>query len=110
MEERMAVEAALFRLKPGTDRAAFLRAAEAVTEDLRRMPGYVDRELSEGDDGRWLDLLHWASIEAAQTAAEAILRAPRSHPFMAMLDPASVTLIHLNPALVDRGVASPSTE
>ncbi len=95
MDDQTAVEAALFRSKPGTDREAFLAAAEAVTEDLRGMPGYLDRELSEDDDGQWLDLVHWASLDAAQRAADSILQAPRSRPFMAMLDPESITLLHL---------------
>ncbi len=95
MEDETAVEAALIRLKPGTDHAGFLAASEAVTEDLRGMPGNLNRGLSEGDDGRRLDLLHWASLDEARRAAEAILRAPRSRPFMEMLDPESITLLHL---------------
>ncbi len=107
MEDQTAVEAALFRLRPGTDRVAFLTAAEAVTIDLRRMPGYLDRELSEGDDGRWLDLVHWASMDEARRAADAILHAPGSRPFMEMLDPESITLLHLRRSRVhDRSPAA----
>jgi len=93
-ETTVAIEAAIFSLRRGTDRAEFLAAAEAVTADVRRMPGFLDRELAEGEDGRWLDLLHWASLEDARRAAAEIMRSPASRPFMEMLDPESISMMH----------------
>ncbi len=110
MEHLTAVEAALFRLKPSTDREAFLAAEEAVTEDLRRMSGYLDRELSDGDDGQWLDLVHWASLDEPRHAVDAILHAPRSRPFMKMLDPERITLLHLRRSRVDDRLTAASRQ
>jgi hypothetical protein len=69
------VEWAPFRLAPGVTSEALLDAAQRLNEDfLLRQPGFLGREVLEGPDGEWVDLLHWtdgASAEAAmQRAAE----------------------------------------
>lgn len=98
MADGTVVEVAMFGLKQGVDRGAFLRAVEATSTFLREeMSGFRDRELLEGDDGRWLDVIHWASHDEALAAAAAILESPRSRPFIEAIDPTSVTLLHVRP-------------
>lgn len=95
------VEIVIFSLKPGVQTEVFLRAAEAVTLELSAMPGFLNRELSH-DGERWVDYIHWASLEQAQAASQALLGRPAAQPFIEMIDPASALMLHTRP-VVDSG-------
>ena len=99
MAETMVAEVVLFWLKPGVERETFLAAAEATTAFLREeMGGFRERELMEDGSGRWLDVVRWASLEEAQAAAAAFATSMRSRAFVEMIDPESMTMLHLRPA------------
>ena len=102
MGNETAVEVVMYRLKPETDRGAFLASSETLTEIVRGMKGYRDRELSESDDGQWLDVLHWDRMEDALQAADAIMATPEAQRFMEHVDPDSITMLHFRQVSVDR--------
>ena len=91
------LEVAMFRLKDGTDQEAFLSASDATMSALRSYSGFIRREVFKSEDGQWLDLLYWTSLEEAMSAAEQILDDPSCHPFLEMLDMPSLTMLHLHP-------------
>ena len=68
MQNGLTVELVTFKLNEGADEAAFLQAADAVMADIRQLPGYVRRELLKGDDGQWIDVVHWRSRADALAA------------------------------------------
>ena len=88
------LELVTFRLAPGTDRAAFLAAAEATADLIRCQPGFQARMLTEGPDGRWSDIVTWASPDAATTAAKVVMADPAFAPFCALIDMASASMSH----------------
>ena len=87
-------EVVTFRLAAGTTEAGFLAAARATGPVAAAQPGYLGRHLSRGDDGSWTDHVLWQSRGAAEAAAAAVMTDPAFAPFMAAIDPASVTLRH----------------
>ena len=88
------LETVTFRLLPGTDPAAFLAAAAATAGPVARQPGFRDRRLVQGDDGRWTDLVAWSDLAAAQAAAEAIMAEPAFAAFAALIDPEGMEMRH----------------
>lgn len=63
------VEWAPFRLAPGVDEATLRAASEALQRGfLAKQPGFLRRDLLKGRDGQWVDLVFWASQEAADQA------------------------------------------
>ena len=97
MPQRPVLEVVLFKLKPGADDAAFLAASEAVMPDLRAMRGFIRRELFKDTDGRWMDTVHWQSLDDAHRAAEAFLGLPCAQTLIALIDEPSITMLHLEP-------------
>lgn len=83
------VEIVLFRLKEGIRREDFLQAADALMLDLRRMSGYIERELLSDASGQWVDLVRWRSLDEALAAAEQFNTLPSARPFSAMIEPPS---------------------
>jgi hypothetical protein len=88
------IELVTFRLNPGTDRAAFLAAARATEAVLRRQPGFRARMLAEGEGGIWSDIVTWASLADATTAASTVMSDADFAPFGAMIDGPSVRMSH----------------
>jgi Antibiotic biosynthesis monooxygenase len=97
MTQPPVLEVVLFKLKPGEDEAAFLAASEAVMPDLRAMRGFIRREVFKDADGRWMDTLHWQSLEDAHRAAEVFLGLPCAQTLIALIDEPSMTMLHLEP-------------
>jgi hypothetical protein len=94
------LEFAQFRLIPGADPAALTTAARAMGPWLAARPGYLARQLVQGPDGTWTDVVHWQSAEHAHAAGEALMQSPEAAPMMALIDPASVVLRHDSLVLV----------
>ena len=94
------LEMVSFRLVPGTEPAGFVTLAKATEPLLRRQPGYVSRRLVHSPDGLWTDIVEWASLDAALTAARVVPADPGFAPFVAAIDMATVSMAH--PALAWR--------
>lgn len=94
------LECVVFELNDGVDRTEFLTAADGVSAWVRTQPGFVSRELFEVDGGRWVDLVRWSTMPDATSAADRIGESAACGRFMAMLDVASVQMLHGHPAMV----------
>jgi heme-degrading monooxygenase HmoA len=110
MTDSLTVEITSFKLKPGVDDAAFLRAAEAMASDLQAVPGFVRRELLHGDEGLWIDVVHWRSLSEALAAMDFVMTKPSTGPFMAALDESSIAMQHLQQVMVDEGSTAGTVE
>ncbi|WP_051303813.1 antibiotic biosynthesis monooxygenase family protein [Calidithermus chliarophilus] len=94
-----AIEVVVFKLKEGVSDEAFLQAAAALNPELKRMPGFLKRELGKDAGGTWVDILHWSSLEAAMQALEGMADAPGMAPFMELIDAAQDSMLHVEPRL-----------
>lgn len=64
------IELVRFRLKEGKTSADWLKANEKINDWMKAQPGFRFRSLSETDDGEWMDMVYWESLEAATAAGE----------------------------------------
>lgn len=64
------IELVRFRLRQGRTAAEWLDVNEMINEWLRTQSGFRMRSLSETEDGEWIDILCWESVEAAEAASE----------------------------------------
>lgn len=64
------IELVRFRLQQGKTVADWLKANEKINEWTKAQPGFRFRSLSETDDGEWIDMIYWGSLEAATAAGE----------------------------------------
>lgn len=88
------LEIVRFHLAAGVDSADFLRHAARVDALLDATPGFLRRDLAEGDDG-WTDIVHWATPEDAHAAAASLPAHPEAADFMAAIDPSGLRMEHL---------------
>lgn len=87
-------EIVTFRLRPGTDPAAFLAAAAATASAVRAAPGFLRRSLTEDGAGGWTDRVEWASRAEAEAAAAQVMADPAFAPFAALIDMDTMAMRH----------------
>ncbi|MEI9404323.1 hypothetical protein [Mesorhizobium argentiipisi] len=87
------LEIVTFRLKPGTE-AGFVANNGIMTDWLAREPGFLSRHLGRREDGSWVDVVRWQSMERAQAAADRIIAEIGDSEAMQAIEPASVAMSH----------------
>jgi len=87
------IELVTFRLARGSGQQ-FVDANAAVSDWLKRQPGFVSRHLAERDDGSFLDIVFWASHEAALAASARLPEEMGQDETLTMIDPMSIDMSH----------------
>ncbi|TGP53961.1 hypothetical protein EN873_12375 [bacterium M00.F.Ca.ET.230.01.1.1] len=92
------LEIVTFRLKPGTE-AGFVASNGLVSDWLARQPGFLSRHLGRREDGTWVDIVRWRSMEQARAAADRIMAEIGDSEALQAIEPASVDMSHAEIAL-----------
>jgi hypothetical protein len=90
----MIMEIVRFNAVAGTSDAALNHAATEGRDWLARQPGFIGRHLCREGEG-YIDLVTWADMESAQSAASLVMSEPSFRGFMALIDGPSVRMNHL---------------
>lgn len=95
MSQQPTLEVVLFRAKMGVSDEQVLHGSAQIQHWLEGAAGYVKREVSKGDDGQWVDIVHWRSLVDAQQAAQQLMADPAAADLMSFIDPESITMLHV---------------
>ena len=88
------LEIVRFRLRDDATPETFIRAAADSVAAISACPGFLSRRLVHDGAGGWTDVVEWADMASAQTAAQAVLTNPALAPFLSMIDETSVEMAH----------------
>lgn len=92
------VEVVLMRAKPEVTKAQVLEAAVGAKDDMDALPGLISRELLYNDeDGQWVDVVYWESMEHATNAINIANQKPNILKLFSLLDDSSVQMMHQRP-------------
>jgi len=92
----MVIELAQFKTKSGVTDAEVLAASqEAHDRFLAKQKGYVSRELLKSSEDEWVDIVHWETMEDAQTAMNSFIGHPSTKKFGEVIDPSTIKMMHL---------------
>jgi hypothetical protein len=95
MSQQPVIELVLMKPANGVDDAALLKACDDIMPFLREAGGYLRRQVLRSDDGQWVDVVYWNSLEEALQAADPIMSTPAGQQLGAVLDGPSVRVFHL---------------
>lgn len=95
MSQQPILEVVLFRAKAGVSDEQVLQGSAQIQPWLAGAPGYLKRAISKDDSGQWVDIVHWRTLAEAHQAAEKLMAEPSAAAFMAVIDPESVTMLHV---------------
>jgi hypothetical protein len=96
------IELVRFRLKQDKTAADWLKANEKINDWIKVQPGFRFRSLSETDDGEWIDMVYWESLEAAKASGAKFGDevGPACEP---LIDMTSVVVSHSKAHMMQRG-------
>lgn len=87
---------AQFKMKVGVSEDEVLAASQEAQDGfLAKQKGYVSRELLKSSEGEWVDIVHWETMEDAQTAMNSFMGHPSTKKFGEVIDPSSIKMMHL---------------
>lgn len=90
------MEVVLFKGLDGVSSEQMWREAQAVSPRLERFAGFISHSFGVGEDGRFVDVVHWQDRASALSAAEQVLSCPQCQGFFALIDPSSVQMMHFD--------------
>jgi hypothetical protein len=91
-------EVVIFGLQGGASREAFVADIPSTDAFLARQPGFLGRTLlAEAGGSRWVDLVRWESVEAADRAFQGFERECGSGAFARAIDQSSVVALRAAP-------------
>lgn len=94
MTDSIIAEIVTFRIRPGHSSADVVAAARDLEPFLATCPGFLSRNLVQGEDGTWTDHVLWSNLANAKAAGARIMSDPNAAAFMAMIDGPSVVMSH----------------
>ncbi|MCM2680192.1 hypothetical protein [Echinimonas agarilytica] len=89
------IELVSFKLTSTANEAEFYALQPALNEWVAAQPGFHYRTLVKDNDHGFLDIVHWASLDAAKTAAEDVMSQHFMAQMMPMIDAESVNMRHI---------------
>ena len=94
MSRQVAVAMVHVKAKAGVKDEAIIAAAQEVQDAfLRSQPGYLSRELLKvQEDGTWIDVVHFQTMEEAQRSLHAMMSEPSVQKMQGLTDPATFRL------------------
>ncbi len=95
MDDNVAYEVGMFRVRDGVADEEVIAAAEKLHRDfLSSYDGVIYRELMKAADGTWIDTVHWESVGAFAKAAADVFTHPGAAGLMALIDMSSLVWFH----------------
>lgn len=95
------IEFAKFKLKPEISDAAFLTAERNIRNGkIRLQPGYLGREVGQGENGEWYVVIRWEAPENGAAWTPIFMQDPDGQAFAGCLDFSSMRQEHFSTATV----------
>ena len=89
------IEIVEFKLNENASDVDLTKTHEGLERFLLAQSGFLYRSLSKQEDGRYIDIVYWASLDDAEKASDAIMQDPNGQAMIALCDMESVTMKHL---------------
>lgn len=88
------IEQVRFRAKDPEADQQMAEAAWAAQPGIEQLPGFVSRQFGRAEDGSWIDIVRWKTLQHAKAAAATAGSDPVISGFFGLIDMASVQMCH----------------
>ncbi len=90
------IEVVKFKLKEGITHAQGERKLLQLDECIKHFEGFIERNLSSNEDGEWVDIVYWETLQQALAAAEQASKDPKALESFAVIDESTIVMQHYN--------------
>lgn len=92
--EAKTIEVVTFDVKAGVSKKEASRKLAGLNELVKNYEGFIKRDLSCNEDGKWVDIVYWTSKELALKAASEVASNEKAAEIFAIIDENSVKMNH----------------
>ncbi|WP_416398886.1 antibiotic biosynthesis monooxygenase family protein [Allohahella sp. A8] len=89
-----AIEVVVFQPRAGVSAQDVETAAQSITPVLESLDGYISRDFGRADGGRYIDVVRWRDLSAAQAAADKVMQEPACGAFFSLIDETQMQMTH----------------
>ena len=90
-----ALEIVIYKTKDGVSDADFIKAGADMEEHFaKKQKGFVRRTLAKSENGDWVDVVYWDTMDDALKASEAAMKSLVCAPMFGMVDDDSIKMYH----------------
>lgn len=94
METATIVELVLFKTNEGVSIEEGKNAMLKLNDCVANFPGFVSRKTAVDEEGQFLDLVLWTSMEAATSASEKVMADESLKPIFGVINQEEMTFKH----------------
>ncbi len=91
------LEIVIYKTKDGVNDFDFIKMGVEIEENfIKKQKGFIKRTFAKSENGDWVEVIYWETMEDATKASEAAMKSPVCMPMFGMLDDASVKMHHFD--------------
>lgn len=95
------IEIVIFKTLPEYAKEEVINSAKAVMPVVEKLGGFLGRKMAISNDNQiWADVIFWKDMDAAQFAAQEVLKSETCGKFFATIDESSMKMLHLTPVIM----------
>lgn len=92
-----ALEIVMYKTKEGVSDVDFNKTSDEMeTNFAKKQKGFIKRTFAKSENGDWVDVVYWETMDDAIKASGAAMNSPACVPMFGMLDNASVKMFHFD--------------
>ncbi len=85
------IEIARYKLQAGADAQVLIQSEQQIQKEIApQYPGYLGRELAQGQDGEYILIMRWESQAAAEGWNAVLFQHPAGRALGGLVDPSSM--------------------
>ena len=92
-----AIEVVIFKTKPEFDQQQEKASLDSLNSIVGARKGFISRQLARSEDGKWMDLIFWESMEDAKAAADDIMKLESAQKAFSVIDEQTMDFYHFDP-------------
>jgi len=90
----IATEVVIFEARDTVTNDTLLAAAKAMEKTIQSWDGFINRELVEIGNGKWIDIVHWQDMASAQAAQEKAMHSEICLTFFSLIKEDNMQMFH----------------
>ena len=96
MNQNIVTEIVEFKLVSEISDERFINVVDSLERNFHsKQSGFIDTELSKGNNNQWTMIQHWGSMEEVRKVVQLMMIEPSTEEFRHSIDPKSVKMLLL---------------
>lgn len=97
MKHVNAIEMVLFKPIDGVDNNKVITSMLSLNSIVSKFKGFVSRHFAKNENGQWLDIVYWETMEDAKHASQQIMKNKEAMNVFSIINQSETIFCHFTP-------------